>query len=876
MTFKAGDQLGPYEIIGTIGGGGMGSVYKARDSRLDRTVAIKVVSDNRAGQEFQQRLRKEAKAASALSHQNIIAIYDILGLEDGEAIVMEYVPGQSLREVLQKKSISTEEAIEVIAQAATALAVAHNSGIVHRDIKPENIILTTSNQAKVLDFGIAKVLQTPHIDSENLPTQTIEQQTQTGIVLGTPFYMSPEQAQGRSVDWRTDIFALGVVLYEALAEKRPFNGNSTVEVMHAVINENPSPLKNTSPALQDILEKALAKLPDERYQSAADFALDLRRLKKQKPSLRVQQMPSRKGWAILATLLALALLSFVGYSILQGRQAPTARQVKLTPITTDEGYEGEASFFPDGETIAYVSDRTGNFDIFLRQVSGGPDLNITNDPADDVQPSVSPDGRWIAFVSTRESQQGLIYTNPTSSLTGGDIWIMPALGGAPRKIAANGNFPAWSPDGKNILYTAGHWMNQHIFRVSSSGGTPDKIPIDFSKLRKAPLFLHRPTYSPNGKWITFEGNADEVLLVPADGGTARNVSAGRSPTWNKDGSSIIFSSAETGRNYALQQISFDSKDGSLGSAAPLTASRGADFQPAVSRVNGNIAFSATDVTFNIERVPFGENLDPSKEQAQQLTFGNNINWYFDTSPDGKEVVYESLRGSTYHIWKVTADGRTVQLTSDPQFNDRQPSWSPDGHFIAFVRSNQNLDEETRSICIMSKDGANPSPILTPGNAFLSWMPDNNEIIFFNKGKLDAVHIQKKTSRTIIAEKGVRNVFNMSADGRWLVYGSMKEGTTDLRAMPVQGGNSIAAVTSLHEDGHPFFSVDSKWLYYQRDHKNLFRVPGPAQNWRPDPPVQVTFFPESGLYLEAIQRTRDGKFLLYSRGRIRSDIWFLSQ
>jgi Tol biopolymer transport system component len=156
------------------------------------------------------------------------------------------------------------------------------------------------------------------------------------------------------------------------------------------------------------------------------------------------------------------------------------------------------------------------------------------------------------------------------------------------------------------------------------------------------------------------------------------------------------------------------------------------------------------------------------------------------------------------------------------------------------------------------------------------MPNNNEIIFFNKDRLDAVDLQKKTSRSITAEKDVRNVFNISDDGHWLVYGSMKNGTTDLRAMPLQGGTSIATVTSLHEDGHPFFSVDSKWLYYQRDHKNLFRVPGPAQNWRPDPPVQVTFFPESGLYLEDMQRTRDGKFLYYSRGRIRSDIWLLLQ
>jgi Tol biopolymer transport system component len=184
-------------------------------------------------------------------------------------------------------------------------------------------------------------------------------------------------------------------------------------------------------------------------------------------------------------------------------------------------------------------------------------------------------------------------------------------------------------------------------------------------------------------------------------------------------------------------------------------------------------------------------------------------------------------------------------------------------------------EQNQTLCIMSEDGANPTSLLSPLRGFLTWMPDSSEILFFENARLDIVNIKTKKTRTITAEEGVRNVHNISADGSWLVYGSLKNGTTDLRAMPMKGGESIPVITSLHEDGHPFFSVDSKWLYYQRDHKNIFRIPGPAQNWRPDPPVQVTFFPESGLYLEDIQRTRDGKFLLYSRGRIRSDIWLLS-
>ena len=291
MLLAAGDKLGPYEILAPIGAGGMGEVYRATDTRLHRTIAIKILPPEKVPDaERKQRFLQEARTASALSHPNIVTLHDIANDSGRDYLVMEYVPGKSLDKLIPPEGLPLSETLLYIQQIASGLAAAHQAGIVHRDIKPHNVIVTAGSQVKILDFGLAKLVERGTGLEDQ--TQTLrETLTQTGTILGTLAYMSPEQARGKPLDSRTDIFSLGVMLYEMLAGGRPFGGKSPVETLHAVINDQPPPLTQP-PELQEIVDKALAKEPAERYQHAGDLALDLRRFQKaweakSLPSMRV-------------------------------------------------------------------------------------------------------------------------------------------------------------------------------------------------------------------------------------------------------------------------------------------------------------------------------------------------------------------------------------------------------------------------------------------------------------------------------------------------------------------------------------------------------------------------------------------------------------
>jgi serine/threonine protein kinase len=897
-TLAEGDTLGHYRIIGRIGTGGMGEVYAAHDTKLDRKVAIKFMSAEFGSDADKiERFTREAKAAAALNHPNIAHVYEI-GNEDGvNFIAMEFIDGVTLGSLPSGSRTNIGRQLDIAAQIASGLAAAHRAGIVHRDIKPDNVMIVNGSQAKILDFGLAKLAERPVVAASEDTTHALANTT-PGMILGTVSYMSPEQARGEQVDSRTDIFSLGVVLYEMLAGRKPFDGKSVIETLHAIINQEPTPVAELNPRLppeiSEILEKALAKDVGDRYHHAGDLELDLRRLKRviESNSLISSQSKPISGarartfsfkWIIPAGLVLFAATAgawWFGNSRVPPERAQL-ENITLTPLTSDPGYEGEPTFSPDGETIAYVSDRTGNFEIYLKQISGGPDVNITNNPSDDVQPSFSPDGKQIAFVSTRGGSP-LMYPGVDISLLGGDIWVMPTLGGSPRRIAESGNFPAWSPDGSTIVYMkANLWFQPKMRRVSAQGGESQDIPITFPAEVPAAPFWMNPSYSPDGKWIAFTGSG--IFVVSSEGGEAKRIVSGKYPVWSADSRSIIYSNTEPGKNYSLWRVPVSPADMSLaGVPQPLTIGRGRDMQPALSHDGKRIVYAAQDVSFNVESLPFEAELGRQTGPPQSVTTGNNAIYFLSGSPEGKSVVFQCSRGSIDHICKTDIGSSLIQLTSDPNYDDAIPRFSPDGKTIAFVRrkagETKGAGGKGASLWLMAADGGNPRLLVeNAGNP--TWAPSGNEIVYGtvgdeNRNQLNIIDLRTNNVRLLTNEVGVVPISAFSPDGKWLVHQSNTGGDINLRAVPIDGGETMTVVETTHQDYHPSFSPSGKWLYFQLDHKNVWRVPGPAQNWRKADPEKVTNFPESGLFLEDPQISHDGRQLLFSRGRITGDIWIM--
>jgi len=428
MPIDPGTRFGHYEIGSQLGSGGMGDVYRARDTRLDRTVAIKVVRG-----EFSERFQREAKAVSALNHPHICTLHDV-GSEGGvHYLVMEFVEGETLAGRLRKGALPREQAIRITREFAEALDAAHRKGIAHRDLKPGNVMLTKTG-VKLLDFGLAKFAAVAPPDAEAGATLSMAAPiTARHAILGTPQYMAPEQVEGRDVDPRADIFAFGCVLYETLSGRPAFEGKSATTIMAAILEREPAPLETAGPQLDWIIRRCLEKDPDARFQSIHDVWLELDR-----PAAAPAVSPGRgvrkreiAAWA--AAALCLAAAGVIWWKLRVPASPPTPEFKRLT---CDPGVTVQPDISPDGKLVVYASDRDDqkNLDLYLQQIPNGNPVRLTQTPEDETEPAFSPDGTSIAFASTK---------------AGGGIYIMPALGGEPRLLAPGGHSPKFSPDGSS-------------------------------------------------------------------------------------------------------------------------------------------------------------------------------------------------------------------------------------------------------------------------------------------------------------------------------------------------------------------------------------------------------------------------------------------
>ena len=556
MPLSAGDKLGPHEILAPLGVGGMGEVYQARDTRLERLVAVKVLpADKVADPERKQRFIQEARAASALNHPNIVTIHDI-SQEDGiDFLVMEYVPGKTLEHLIPRKGLRFERHAEVC--RTDRRRARHRARRRHRSPRRQALQHHGGRPRPREGAGLRPGQAhraVPNVGPDQ-PTRTVLAQTEEGTVLGTAPYMSPEQAQGEPVDARSDIFSFGAVLYEMVTGKRAFHGDTRASVMASILKDEPKParaLVDSLPReLERIILRCLRKDLDRRSQSMAEIKLALEELKEESESGELQVASraaaprSVRGYMVPAiAAVALVLAGIWGFS--RVRREPAPPRYRLRQMTRDEGVNTFPALSPDGRLLAYSSDRGGgnNLDVWVQQVAGGDAIRLTRHPADDVRPRFSPDGSQIVF-----------------ERHGDGIYLIPSLGGAERLLVKGGSMPAWSPDGKFIAYYTGHQGSRAgfgLFVVPSTAGAPRRVTTELAT-------YCCPVWSPDGKSLLVVGAATGIgwdaadwFIVPAEGGKAVKIAVQRTlpragfsdftapAAWLGDGNLLIFSGTQGG------------------------------------------------------------------------------------------------------------------------------------------------------------------------------------------------------------------------------------------------------------------------------------------------------------------------------------------
>jgi Tol biopolymer transport system component len=733
-SLQPGDRLGPYEIVSQLGQGGMGVVFHARDSRLERDVAVKVLPRNLAEDEDALgRFEREAKAVAALSHPNILAIHDF-GTEEGTVYAaMELLRGETLRHRLADGALPASKAVEFALQIVHGLAAAHDAGIIHRDLKPENIFLPGGGAGtlKILDFGLARK-EPVAAEGGDLPTVSLS--TEPGRVMGTVGYMAPEQVRGRDVDSRTDIFAFGAVLYEMLTGKKAFHGDSPVETLNAILKEDPPSLfdstRGVSPGLERLVRRCLEKRPEDRPRTAHDLAIALEAISSGSTRTwdttdvagRASRAASRRRWLERAGLVAVGAAATLAIVALHAWLNPPADPV--TPAyrwMTFSGRDSSPAVSPDGRTVAFASDRDGQLRIWLKQVSGEAEAPLTTGPDD--FPRFSPDGAEILFARAGPD--------------GPSLYRAAVLGGAARRLVAGASEGDWSPDGTRVAF---------LRLVSEEGSTVSSVNVaaaDGSGVRevaRVPAGLRAPRWSPDGETLAMvtssgsllAGAQQPVVLVDVETGETRAIPAPdarrtlSSPAWTADRQLVY-----------LQAESVAAAAGSAGRLVFQDAAseevRARLWSPSTAQVldvlgDGRVVFDTRSPRQNLREVV----LDPAEEaDGRWLSRGESTDRQPVYSPDGESVAFSSNRGGGMNLWVVSTDtGRLRRITSshlnwDPGFlSDGRIMWSSNrsGNYEIWI-----ADSDGSAARQVTQDGGNAeNPTATPGGEWIVYSSGNPE------------------------------------------------------------------------------------------------------------------------------------------------------
>jgi len=716
VTLSEGTTLGDYKVQSLLGSGGMGEVYRARDLRLGRDVAIKVLPPFFATDRARlQRFEQEARAAAALNHPNILAVHQMGTYEGAPYLVSELLEGETLRARVKRGSLPMSEAVEYALQMARGLAAAHEKGIVHRDLKPENLFVTKEGQIKILDFGLAKQ-RCP----ESGPTLTaVQLDTEPGVVLGTVGYMSPEQVRGQTADARSDIFAVGAILYEMLSGKRAFLGESSADTMSAILKEDPPPLtksvRGIPSALERVVQQCLEKDRELRCQTATELQADLKRLKRDSdsnwsnitptagrasPPDKTKSSTGRGVNWIIGSALGIALLGVAVWWRLPKAQPQVTAVVQLS----DDGDEKGGALYSDGNRVYFMEEHAGNRVIAEVSTRGGQTAQIATKYPNTYLSDLAPDASALLV---------RIGPNPGTA----PVWIQPFPAGEPQRVGTvEASGAAFFPDGQQIVYTRG----ETVYVTDKDGTNP-------LRLADVPGFLMFPRISPEGRRIRIsaEGSNSTVSIwqLGTDGTGVHELLKGwHEPPdeccgrWTPDGKYFVFQSTRSGRSdiWALAEQDHFLK---RSEAEPIRLTDGPlSYKAPLPSRDGKQIF-VTGAKKRSELVRYDEKI---KEFVPYLSGISAIQAYF--SPNAEWVAYTSY--PDHLLWRMRANGtEKVQLTVPPMVSEL-PRWSPDGKKIAFGAWSRGKLE---SVFVVAAEGGLPQRIAEGDDP--SWSPDGNSLAY---------------------------------------------------------------------------------------------------------------------------------------------------
>jgi Tol biopolymer transport system component len=873
----AGNRLGKYDVIAPLGAGGMGEVYRARDRRLGRDVAIKILPNAfTSDPDRLARFEREARMLAALNHPHIAGIYGIEETGTAPALVLELVEGPTLADRIKAGRLGVEESLTIARQIADALSAAHDKGIVHRDLKPANVKVTASGVVKVLDFGLAKT------DSEDALAELTLSGTGQGLILGTAAYMSPEQARGKPVDKRSDIWAFGCVVFEMLTGGKAFDRETASDTMAAILEREPewSRLPGATPTtVRRLLRRCLEKDVSRRLRDIGDACLEIDDAIARFGSrhLRRSLVPFARGRRVAAAVaifvVAAAILASLFWQTWRGRPGtPELLQPAFTQITSQSGLEWFPSLSPDGRWVVYGGDAGGSRDIYLQSTTGQTPINLTAESADDDdQPAFSPDGERIAFRSSRD---------------GGGIFVMGRTGEAVRRLTRRGFKPTWSPEGREIAFTTENAdLDPQNTLGLSSLWVVDVASGQERQLAAVDAVL--PSWSPHGRRIAYTTRGAiagstrlDVWTVDRSGAAPVAVTTDGAPNWNPvwapDGRHLYFVSGRGGP-INLWRVPIDEASGRP-TGAPEAVTTPSPFVAhlTISADGTRIAYSSILRSRNIQKLAIDPVTATPAGEPTWITTGSRLWANPDPSPDGKWVVFYSSVQPEGDLYVARSDGTGLrQLTSGADPIDRMPRWSPDGQWIAF----HSIRGKDQYLWKIRPDGSERQQLSPLADAiYAAWSPKDSRLAVLMGAGIDHpennVYIfdpnrawTDQTPQVIPPPRDSPHEFVVNA---WSPDGSRLAGQAGLGAHGIIVYSLVSRTFERFTEfgGYPVWLPDSRRVVFVAGGRNFYVLDTRTRK------VDTVFSVQRDI-IGPPQLTRDGREAYFTRRITEGDIWMVT-